>query len=259
MEAVLAFDGLQVASEDVVYDILLNWYKNLEPKSEDSRTILSDLARFIRFPFMTCKKLREVMYCKDLDQQVKQRDVVAALFFKAETSHRQRLLDADEIPNTYRQFIERAYTYRLVKVVEFDMPRQRCVVYMDLKRTECVGLFPRGQVSSQAFHLGDREFFLSARCNWDDRSSCYCFGLFVGMRKTVLGEFSADFELAACSKRSQEYTSILQGTSTFSARNRKMAGSKNLFKVSWESFIAEGSDYFINGVLQLRAQLTVGN
>ncbi|KAJ0779425.1 putative chromatin remodeling & transcription regulator BTB-POZ family [Helianthus annuus] len=256
VEAILASDDLQVASEDAVYDFVLKWSRIQYPKLEDRREILATrLAQYIRFPYMTCRKLRKVMACSDFDHDFAQKVVVEALFFKAEAPHRQRTLAADENPNSNRRFIERAYKYRPVKVVEFELPRQQCVVYLDLKREECANLFPAGRVYSQAFHLGGQGFFLSAHCNMDQQSSFHCFGLFLGMQEKGSVTFAVDYEFAARSKPTEEYISKYKGNYTFTGG--KAVGYRNLFAIPWTSFMAEDSLYFINGILHLRAELTI--
>lgn len=256
IEAVLSSDDLQVASEDAVYDFVLKWARALYPKVEERREVLgSRICRFIRFPYMTCRKLKKVLTCNDLDHELASKVVLEALFFKAEAPHRQRTLAAEESAATSRRFVERAYKYRPVKVVEFELPRQQCVVYLDLKREECTNLFPSGRVYSQAFHLGGQGFFLSAHCNMDQQSSFHCFGLFLGMQEKGSVSFAVDYEFAARSKPTEEYISKYKGNYTFTGG--KAVGYRNLFAIPWTSFMAEDSLYFINGILHLRAELTI--
>ncbi|XAR53993.1 hypothetical protein NMG60_11028966 [Bertholletia excelsa] len=256
IEAILSSNDLQVASEDAVYDFVLKWARSQYPKLEERREILgSRLGRHIRFPYMTPRKLKKVLTCNDFDHELASKVVLEALFFKAEAPHRQRILAAEESATTSRRFIERAYKYRPVKVVEFELPRQQCVVYLDLKREECANLFPSGRVYSQAFHLGGQGFFLSAHCNMDQQSSFHCFGLFLGMQEKGSVSFAVDYEFAARSKPTEEYISKYKGNYTFTGG--KAVGYRNLFAIPWTSFMAEDSLYFINGILHLRAELTI--
>ncbi|KAJ0052516.1 hypothetical protein Pint_00525 [Pistacia integerrima] len=256
IEAILSSDDLQIASEDAVYDFVLKWARTQYPRVEERREVLgSRLARFIRFPFLTCRKLKKVLTCSDFDHDVASKVVLEALFFKAEAPHRQRTLAAEEAVTVNRRFVERAYKYRPVKVVEFELPRQQCVVYLDLKREECANLFPSGRVYSQAFHLGGQGFFLSAHCNMDQQSSFHCFGLFLGMQEKGSVSFAVDYEFAARSKPTEEFVSKYKGNYTFTGG--KAVGYRNLFAIQWTSFMAEDSLYFINGILHLRAELTI--
>ncbi|GMP61304.1 hypothetical protein CsSME_00023817 [Camellia sinensis var. sinensis] len=256
IEAVLSSDDLQVASEDAVYDFVLKWSRAQYPKLEERREILgSRLGRYIRYPYMTPRKLKKVLTCNDFDHDLASKVVLEALFFKAEAPHRQRTLAAEESATINRRFIERAYKYRPVKVVEFELPRQQCVVYLDLKREECANLFPSGRVYSQAFHLGGQGFFLSAHCNMDQQSSFHCFGLFLGMQEKGSVTFAVDYEFAARSKPTEEYISKYKGNYTFTGG--KAVGYRNLFAIQWTSFMAEDSLYFLKGILHLRAELTI--
>uniref|UniRef100_A0A6V7QVN4 BTB domain-containing protein n=1 Tax=Ananas comosus var. bracteatus TaxID=296719 RepID=A0A6V7QVN4_ANACO len=262
IEAILSSDNLQVASEDVVYDFALKWARRHYPNPEERKEILgSRLCQLIRFPFMTCRKLRKVLINTDLDHEVASKSVLEALFFKAEPPHRQKTLAAarDESSNnnsnSNRSYIERAYKYRPVKVVEFESPHSQCIVFLDLKREECAGLYPSGRVYSQAFHLGGQGFFLSAHCNVDQQGSWHCFGLFLGMQEKGSVSFTVDYEFAARARPSGELVSKYKGSYTFTGG--KAVGYRNLFGIPWTSFVATDSPYFINGVLHLRAELTI--
>ncbi|TYJ21102.1 hypothetical protein E1A91_A08G041500v1 [Gossypium mustelinum] len=256
IQAILASDDLQIASEDAVYDFVLKWARAQYPELEDRREVLgSHLAQYIRFPYMTCRKLKKVLTCNDFDQDVASKLVLEALFYKADAPYRQRSLAAEESATSNRRFIERAYKYRPVKVVEFELPHQQCVVYLDLKREECVNLFPSGRVYSQAFHLGGQGFFLSAHCNMDQQSSFHCLGLFLGMQEKGSASFAVDYEFAARLKPTEEFVCKYKGNYTFTGG--KAVGYRNLFAVPWTSFVAEDSIYFINGILHLRAELTI--
>ncbi|CDY42028.1 BnaC04g01060D [Brassica napus] len=205
IEAILSSDDLQIASEDAVYDFVLKWARGQYSSLEDRREILgSRLALYIRFPYMTCRKLKKVLTCSDFDHEV---------------------------------------------------ASKQCVVYLDLKREECTGLFPSGRVYSQAFHLGGQGFFLSAHCNMDQQSSFHCFGLFLGMQEKGAVSFGVDYEFAAREKPSQDYACKYKGNYTFTGG--KAVGYRNLFGIPWTSFIAEDSQYFIDGILHLRAELTI--
>lgn len=254
IEAILASDDLQVASEDAVYDLVIKWARNKYRETEERREVLgSMLSNYIRFPYMSCRKLKKVLTCNDLDHDLATKQVLEGLFFKAEVPHRQRALALEESSN--HRYIERAYKYRPVKVVDFDVPRQQCIVYFDLKREECANLFPSGRVYSQAFHLGGQGFFLSAHCNTDQQSSFHCFGLFLGMQEKGVASLSVDYEFAARTKPTCEFASKYKGAYTFSGG--KAVGYRNLFGVPWSSFVAEDSPFFINGTLHLRAELTI--
>ncbi|CAL1375185.1 unnamed protein product [Linum trigynum] len=256
IEAIFSSDDVQVASEDAVYDFLLKWARLHYPRLDERREVMGTrLARLIRFPFMTSRKLKKVLTCNDLDHELASKVVIDTLFFKCETPYRQRALASEESNTSHRRLVERAYKYRPIKVVDFELPRPQCVVYLDFKREECSQLFPAGRVYSQAFHLGGQGFFLSGHCNMDQQSSFHCFGLFLGMQEKGSVSFAVDYEFAARSKPTDEFVSKYKGNYTFTGG--KAVGYRNLFGVPWATFMADDSPFFINGILHLRAELTL--
>jgi hypothetical protein len=254
IEAILSSNDLQVASEDTIYDFLLRWARAQYPKSEERREILSSrLLPLVRFSHMTCRKLRKVLTCTDIDHEQATRCVTEALLYKADAPHRQRALAADAA--TCQKFAERAYKYRPLKVVEFDRPYPQCIAYLDLKREECSRLFPTGRIYSQAFHLAGQGFFLSAHCNMEQQSTFYCFGLFLGMQEKGSLSVTVDYEFAARTRPSGEFVSKYKGNYTFTGG--KAVGYRNLFAIPWTTFMADDSLFFIDGMLHLRAELTI--
>ncbi|KAG6636655.1 hypothetical protein I3843_11G123300 [Carya illinoinensis] len=254
IEAVLSSDDLQVPSEDAVYEFVLQWARTHYPKLENRREILgSRLRHLIRFPYMTSRKLRKVSTCNDFDPALLTKLVLEALFFKAEAPHQQRSRAA-EASATCRQYVERAYKYRPIKVVEFQLPRQQCIVYLDLKREECECLFPAGVAYSLPFQLGGRWFFLSAHCNLDQRG-LHSFGLFLVILEKRSVSFTVEYEFAARSQPNKEFVSKHKGNCNFAGG--KAVGYQNLFGITWTAFMADDSLYFINGVVHLRAELTI--
>lgn len=259
IEAVLFSDDLQVASEDAVFDFVLKWARLHYPRLEERREILSKrLLNFVRFPCMSCRKLKKVLTCPEIDPESASKLVLDALFFKAEAPHRHHTHPTEEANTSFRRFVERSYKYRPIKVVVFDSPRQQCVVYLDLKREECAQLFPSGRLYSQAFHLGGQGFFLSGHCNAGEQgpSGPYnCFGLFLGMQEKGSVAITVDYEFAARTKPSEDFMSKYKAKYVFTGG--KAVGYRNLFSTPWAAFIAEDSPFFINGVLHLRADLTI--
>ncbi|XP_057456201.1 BTB/POZ domain-containing protein At2g46260-like [Lotus japonicus] len=260
IEAILASDDLQVKSEDDVYNFVLKWARQHYNKRKERQEVLGTrLSHLIRFPFMTCQKLGKALTCIDFKHKEASKLVHKALFFKADAPYHERSWVAEWSASlNHCCFVERAYKWRPVRIVEFELPRQQCVVYLDLKREECATLFPScGYVSSQTFHFGGQEFFLSAKCKiMDQQSPFYCFGLFLGMRKYSSVSFDVDYEFAVRSRPTEEFVSKFKDKCTFTDAT-SVFGPVNLFAIPWTSFMAEESLFFINGVLHLRAELTI--
>ncbi|XP_058742618.1 BTB/POZ domain-containing protein POB1-like [Vicia villosa] len=256
--ALLSSDELQVASEDVVCDFMLMWARTQYPRLEERKEVIrAKLIPFIRFPYMTCRKLKMVQSCNEFEHEVTSKLVFDALYFKAQAPHRKRILAA-ESTSINRFFIERSYKYRPIKIVEFEFPLQQCVVYLDLRREECANLFPSGQVCSQAFQLGGHRFFLSAHCSMDQQSFYHCFGFYFGMQEKDSANFSVEYEFAVRSRPTLEYISKYKGNFIFTG-GRAAVGYRNFLSTPWTSFMAEDNLFFINGVLHLRVEITMRN
>lgn len=250
----LTSNDLMIASEDIVYDVVLNWAKTNYSVLEERQGILRRLARYIRFPYMTCPRLKKILTSDNFEPSVAHKLVLEALLFKAETSlsHRAAIRDAS---HDQRRFIERAYTYRPIKTVEFDVPHRQCIVYLDLTRKECNALYPSNQICSQKFHLGGQEFLLSACCNKEQPNRFHQFGLF--LRAQVKGSVSltVDHQFSVRWKPTQEF--VIRSKGRYKFTGGESVGFRNLFGTSWASFIGEDSPYFINEVLHLRAELSI--
>ncbi|XP_020204647.1 BTB/POZ domain-containing protein At2g46260 isoform X2 [Cajanus cajan] len=256
IEAVLSSDNLLIPSENCVYNFVLKWARRHYPKIEDRQQVLgSRLGGLIRFPYMGCQKLKKVLTCEDFPPDFASKVVLEALFFKTETPYRQWSLAAQDVDTTCCRFVERTYTYRPVKVVEFALPRPRCVVYLDLKKEECVRLFPNARIYSQEFSLGKQGFLLSPRCYEDRQNSSHCFGLFLVMQFKQSVSLHVEYEFFARSKFTLEYLTRCKGNYTLTAG--KSVGHRNLFGIPWTEFIADNSHHFINGLLHLKVELTV--
>ena len=95
IKVVLSSDLLQIASEDAVYDFALKWARMHYPKFEDRRHVwTSHLCFLIRFPAMTCTKLKEIMTCNDFGSELASKFVFEALYYKAEEPYQQRAMAA---------------------------------------------------------------------------------------------------------------------------------------------------------------------
>lgn len=256
IQSILSSDDLYVASEDVLYDVIVKWVRLKYPIVAERRQVFCTyLCPLIRFPMMSCRKLKKVLRCSELFSEFATKVVLEALFFKADAPHKQRALAQAETLS--HRFIERGYKYRPVKIVEFQSPLKQCIVYLNLHRSECSKLFPSGRIYSQAFHIDGQAFFLSAHCNMDQENMFHCFGLFIGMQDKNASALTVDYEFAARTKEEdhEDFVSKYKGYYTFTGG--KAVGYRNLFTTQWSKFLSEDSPYFINDVVHLRAELTI--
>ncbi|KAK1378182.1 BTB/POZ domain-containing protein POB1 [Heracleum sosnowskyi] len=264
VETILSSDDIQVPSENDVYDFVLKWAELHYPQLEERRGILETrLRHLIRFPHMTSQKLKTVLTDTNFSPEVASKIVVEALFFKMETPYRKcqlalgRHVAGDTIVNADRSFVERAYMCRPVQVVELKFPHHHCVVYLDLKREECVRLYPDGKIISEPFYLGEQGFFLSAHCNKDRGNISQCFGIYLGMQENKSASCAVEYEFAALLKGEEDYTRKAIFSHTFTGGHSAGMGTENLFARTWPAFIADDSPYFINNILHLKVVVTL--
>ncbi|KAJ0683151.1 putative chromatin remodeling & transcription regulator BTB-POZ family [Helianthus annuus] len=113
VEVIIASDDLQVMSENTVYGFVLQWARAQYSKRVDRRKIImTRLAKFIRYPYLTHRILTHLLTCKEFDPKFAQTVVAEAISFKAEVPYKRQTYIRDEKPNLDRRFVERAYTYR---------------------------------------------------------------------------------------------------------------------------------------------------
>ncbi|CAH8323978.1 unnamed protein product [Eruca vesicaria subsp. sativa] len=237
----LASNDLMIASEDIAYEVALKWAKTNYPVLEERQEILGRLTRYIRFPYMTCSRLKKILTSDDFTPPVAYKLVMDALFIKAEP--------LDHWP------VERAYTYRPIKTVEFDVPHRQCIVYLDLTRKECHAMYPSNQIYSEKFHLGGQEFLLLASCNKYQQNGLHSFGLSLTTQEKGQVSLTVDYEFSARWKPTNEF--FIRSKAKYKFTGVECIGYMDLFGTTWASFLGEYSPYFINDVLHLRAQLSI--
>eukprot|EP00850_Spirogloea_muscicola_P000843 SM000003S11088 [mRNA] locus=s3:848473:851787:+ [translate_table: standard] len=261
IEAILASDLLHVASEDYVYDFTVRWARSKYPDVEQRRHVLDMcLAPLIRFSQMSNRKVLKSLTCSDLQGDRAKALILEALHYRAEPVHRQK--EIRSCPGRASRFRERAYKLRPVKAITIDAPVQQCIVYFDLRIEEVRALYPKNKVSSHGFPFAGQEFYISAHCNMEQLPDSKGFGLFLGMyEKSKEGSASVavDYEFAVRMKdpTTHKYPFITRSRSTYTFIGGKIVGYRNIFSRDWSVFVDDKSVYFLNGVLHLRAELTV--
>ncbi|KAK1280819.1 BTB/POZ domain-containing protein POB1 [Acorus gramineus] len=253
VEALLWRDDLSIASEDEVYDAIIEWAREKYPEREERRRILgSNLARLVRMPHMSWEKLREIVKCGDnIDKELVLEAVIDALFFKAApNSHMQRsLVNAA----SDRFYVARSYRHRPVKVVELERPRPHCIVYLDLKREELARLELSESVRSQLFWFRAHAFHLSLG-HFDTARDKNVFAVFLCMPKgdgAVGGKWRSESTVRmTCGG---EFGNKETVECEFE-EGKKVMFSK-IFMVGWAYFKANHSPYFVDRAFHLRVEL----
>ncbi|VAH73741.1 unnamed protein product [Triticum turgidum subsp. durum] len=256
IEVIFSSTDIQVASEDAVYNFLLEWARARYLEPEERREILSSrLLPLVSFSHMTCAALQEILASTDddIDREQVTKRINEVLLHKAYPTQMEGALAADASTLNW-QSAERTYGSKHVKAVAFDRPYPQVIVYMDLKRDECSQFFPSGVILSDWFHLAGQKFYLMANCVLDEQTELYSFGLWLGIYgNSISGSLCFDIEFAARTRSSGKFLSKYGGRHTFSGP--LLEGCDDLFGVPWSTFIADDS-LFIDGVLHLRVDLT---
>ncbi|KAK1642660.1 hypothetical protein QYE76_060465 [Lolium multiflorum] len=262
IEAIFSSTDIQVESEDHVYRFLLKWVRARYLELEERRDILScRLLPLVRFNHMACTTVQEILACTDddIDHEKVSKLITKALLHKAYPTVMEGVLSAN-LFRTCWPFAERGYKTKPVKVVVFDPNFLEAIVYLGLTREECSRLFPLGKIWSQTFYLAGQEFRLVATCKMDEISNSYSFGLYVELlwmperSKSVMLAFQFAARKEPTGKFISQPNNYLK-ICTF-RKDDLTLGCDDVFEMPWSTFVADDS-LFINGVLHLRADLTV--
>ncbi|KAK1284498.1 BTB/POZ domain-containing protein [Acorus calamus] len=136
LEVILSSDDILPNSEDEICDFLIDWARHNYLKLVERRVALSSLLiRFVRFPYLSCTRMRELLECKDIDKVALLERITDSLLFKEENLISKHELTS--MDSTQKQFMQRSYNWRPVKVVESESPSQHSVVFFDFSRSEC--------------------------------------------------------------------------------------------------------------------------
>ncbi|XBH74268.1 hypothetical protein VPH35_101250 [Triticum aestivum] len=258
IEAIFSSTNLQVLIEDEIYTFMLKWARARYPELDERRTILSSrLLPLVRFSHMSFAVLREVLTCTDddIDHDQVNKCIAEILLHKAYPAHAHGDLSVDTA--TCRQFEERTYMYKPLRLVAFDGPHPQVITYWDLKREECSQFFSsernhRPGIISHLLHHAGLDLFLVAQCYRNHVSELCTFGLSLYIRQSSRrARVTLEYEFAAKTKALRKFVSRFQ----VKARGSKL-GCGDFFGTPWSTFIAN-DNLFIDGVLHLRADWTV--
>ncbi|XBI75205.1 hypothetical protein VPH35_068604 [Triticum aestivum] len=261
IETILSSTDLQVALEDCIYTFILTWARARYPELDERREILScRLLPLVRFSHLTCPALKNILAHADddIDHGQVAKLIAEGLLQKAYPKQMECALTADV--TTCRQFTERAYKFKPVKLVAFDRPCPQVIAYLDVTREECSQLFPSGYVWSHSFRLARWKggIFFNPVCTMNKQSKLCTFGLklmgFSDNQKVSTVSTVVDIEFAARTRSSGKFERKYRSKGTFTGD--WSVKCDDLFGVPWSMFIAD-EDLFIDGVLHLRADLAV--
>ncbi|KAK1264986.1 BTB/POZ domain-containing protein POB1 [Acorus gramineus] len=239
MEAILSSDKVRVSSEGCIYDIVLKWARKQYPRLEDRRAFLgSCITRLVRFPYLRFAKLREVLACEDLDHDFAKDVVDEAFFFKVD---RQR----------------RTWVPKTLQVESFAVRAcLKCEVTFIIKLEEaCEMVNLEDKLFSEKFYLGKRQFsFVAQHCKVGHRR-LDSFGLFIASRDECSEVIVLDYTFSVKKRTEKDFVYLRRLISSF--KKNQQWGFEDLICMPWIEFISILSPYFIDGVLRLKADISV--
>ncbi|KAK1320559.1 BTB/POZ domain-containing protein POB1 [Acorus calamus] len=184
----------------------------------------------------------------------KQSIVNDALFFTAEPLYQKDAFALQGITNS--RFIRRASDCLPVRVIEAKHPKRHSVVYFDLTQEECEKMCHLGFVFSEPYHLGKQKFSLQAKYMSQYYNYAYSnyFGLYLSTNESCFYDIVVKYEFSVRKKPDERF--VMKQTGAWTFKDSKTLGINDLFVMTWSSLMA--SDFFISGMLHLRAKLTIG-
>ncbi|KAK1320202.1 BTB/POZ domain-containing protein POB1 [Acorus calamus] len=150
-----------------------------------------------------------------------------------------------------RRFIRRTSDCIPVRMIEPEESNKRSVVvYFDLPREECVNMCNLGiNRYSQEFQLGKQKFFLRI-------GSRVYFTLELTLREPFT-DIEVMYVFSVRRMPREGFVIKRSGTFPFISSKRTLCISSLFGKTTWPSLIASDSPFFINGMLHLKAELTI--
>ncbi|EMS45083.1 BTB/POZ domain-containing protein POB1 [Triticum urartu] len=83
----------------------------------------------------------------------------------------------------------------------------------------------------------------------------HCFGLYLAVEKGVSVPITIEFKFAARTKAVGDFVSNFRHIKTFTSESNQL-GSRDLFNMSWGQVFSEASQFLLDDMLYLRAELT---
>ncbi|XP_047067947.1 BTB/POZ domain-containing protein POB1-like [Lolium rigidum] len=246
--AVFSSSNIVLPSEDHVIKFFSKWVEVHYADLIQRKSVFnSDLVPLVRFVHLSCRQLKDLLAHDLLDMKTFSSSIVCALLFKVDASFSQ--LPELRVPGW--NYAPRYYKLKALKVTHFQKPVYQSVCYMDLKREECLILFPEHQFISEPFTIATNQMILKARCSQQEGTG-HVFGLCVG-----IGNFTQPVTCRVeISVRRPHglFQTDFRSVSTFNSSDQ-LIGSTSL--IPWAQLTAENSPWWINGTLHLRVEVTL--
>ncbi|KAK1312595.1 BTB/POZ domain-containing protein POB1 [Acorus calamus] len=152
----------------------------------------------------------------------------------------------------------RAYKSKPVKVIDIQLPKPYCIVYFALENEECASLFPEGSIYSELFYLGGNAFYFRVDCkNFMEAFPHYCNIYLCLELEDAFDPIGVECDYAMRGRAEGRFVKERRVIIPFCSSSGGRIGSHGLYGFEWSSFIEENSTYFVDGMLQLKVELTL--
>ena len=135
--------------------------------------------------------------------------------------------------------------------MELDTPKPQCIVYLDLKK-EVAKLFPSGRIYSGIPPGRSRVLPLSSMQYGQSEHDTLLWAFVDSKQKE---NSVVTYEFAARTRPSENFACRTKASYDFTGQ--RSVGFKNFFGMPRTLFMAADSPYFVNGVLHLRAEVSI--
>ncbi|GLJ29260.1 hypothetical protein SUGI_0577110 [Cryptomeria japonica] len=251
LQEILSSDELQIRSEDIPCDYVMEWTRKHYPDEGERKEVLNkNLIYSIRFPFLSKEKLKEIFSSKEIDCVGTLKLILEALFHKEEIPYRRKNHSAQELHP--EMICERSYINKHIRIVKIDTPHKECMVFWNIKKDECLTLRDRpDSLASQFIYFGDQLFLIKAFSTKNKEGFPISFGLCLQMASKA--EINVEYIFSCRLNPSCNF--VMRSRATEKLYHKKMVGSPDLLGMNWSDFISDNNLYFIDNVLYLRVLL----
>ncbi|GLJ29262.1 hypothetical protein SUGI_0577140 [Cryptomeria japonica] len=251
LQEILSSDELQVRSEDILYDFVMEWTrKNYSDDVERREVLNKKLIFLLRLPYLSEEKLKEIFSSKDIDCVGTLKLILEALLYKEEAPYRRKSHSSQEFH--HEMFCERSYINKPIRIVKINTPRKECMIFWNIKRDECLKLRDKpDSLVSQLIYFGDKLFLLKAFTPMNKVGLPISFGLCVQMASNA--EITMEYIFSCRLNPSCNF--VMRSRATENLRYKKMVGPPDLLGMNWSEFVSDKNSYFIDNVLYLRILL----
>ncbi|XP_010908519.2 BTB/POZ domain-containing protein At2g46260 [Elaeis guineensis] len=247
IEALFSGVSLDVETEDVIYQFILDWakthFQNLEDRCSAKELHLES---FIHFPYLACHRLEEVLQYEFFDRESLKKAVIEALNFKVSMPYHRRLASEGCDSN---QFIERDYRRTPISVTRLSsFHLECCKVYFSLTENELWDMYPGGRREFETFQLGDHLFSLVASCSSGTKRHYFQLSITAQGNHSDEVVYTIKYEAMCQEKFMLIERGSLVGNGTYFC--------DDMFNKSWEDTFTSNCHFLLGGILHLCVEIS---